>query len=55
MGAGVVGTETGAPNEQYKPDVNTHTAQALDIFLRGLESIVVEAERRGVTIAIEPV
>ena len=55
MGAGVVGTETGAPNEQYKLDANTHTDQALDIFLRGLEPVVAEAERRGVTMAIEPV
>ncbi len=55
MGAGVVGTETGAPNEEYKLDANTHTPQALDMFLRGLEPVVAEAERRGVTMAIEPV
>ena len=55
MGAGVVGTETGCPNAEYKLDLNTHTEEALNIFLRGLEPVVEEAERRGVTLAIEPV
>lgn len=55
LGCGVVGTETGAPNEQYKLDANTHTPEALNTFMRGLEPIVEEAERRGVSLAIEPV
>ena len=55
MGAGVVGTETGAPNPEYKLDANTHTDAALDTFIRGLAPVVECAERYGVTVAIEPV
>lgn len=55
MGAGVVGTETGAPNAQYKLDANTHTDGALDAFIRGLAPVVECAEHWGVSVAIEPV
>ncbi len=55
MGAGVVGTETGAPNAEYKFDAETHGEAALDTFIRNLSPVVEEAERRGVTMAIEPV
>ena len=55
MNAGVVGTETGAPNAAYKMDANTHTREALDSFIRGLAPVVECAERYGVTVAIEPV
>lgn len=55
MGAGVVGTETGAPNPEYKTDANTHTRQALDAFIRGLAPVVERAECWGVSVAIEPV
>lgn len=55
MGAGVVGTETGAPNPEYKTDANTHTRQALDAFIRGLAPVVERAEHWGVSVAIEPV
>ena len=55
MGAGMVGTETGAPNAAYKMDANTHTREALDAFIRGLVPVVECAERYGVTMAIEPV
>ena len=55
LGAGVVGTETGAPNAQYKMDANTHSEEALDIFIRGLAPVVERAEKCGVTMAIEPV
>lgn len=55
MGAGVVGTETGAPNRSYRMDEQTHTAQALDTFIRGLAPVVERAEHWGVSIAIEPV
>ena len=55
MNAGVVGTETGAPNPEYKMDANTHTREALDTFIRGLAPVVECAERYGVTVAIEPV
>lgn len=34
MGAGVVGTETGTPDPEYKMDANTHTDEALDTFIR---------------------
>lgn len=55
LGAGVVGTETGAPNAEYKTDANTHTQAALDAFVRGLAPVVECAEHYGVTVAIEPV
>ena len=55
MGAGVVGTETGAPNAAYELDANTHTREALDTFIRGLAPVVECAEHYGVTVAIEPV
>ena len=55
LGAGVVGTETGAPNAEYKTDANTHTQAALDTFVRGLAPVVECAEHYGVTVAIEPV
>ena len=55
MGAGVVGTETGAPNAAYKMDDNTHTQEALNAFIRGLAPVVECAEHYGVTVAIEPV
>ncbi|MCM1148497.1 MAG: sugar phosphate isomerase/epimerase [Butyricicoccus sp.] len=55
MGAGVVGTETGAPNAEYKTDANTHSDEALDTFIRGLAPVVECAERWGVSLAIEPV
>ena len=55
MNAGVVGTETGAPNPEYKMDANTHTQEALDAFIRGLAPVVECAEHYGVTVAIEPV
>ena len=54
-GAGVVGTETGAPNAAYKYEPACHGQAALNAFLRGLEPVVAEAEKRGVTVAIEPV
>lgn len=55
LNAGVVGTETGAPNAEYKMDANTHTQEALDTFIRGLAPVAECAERYGVTLAIEPV
>lgn len=55
MGAGVVGTETGAPNPEYKMDANTHTREALESFIRGLAPVVERAEHWGVSVAIEPV
>jgi len=54
-GIGMVGTETGAPNAAYKRDANTHSVEALHTFMRNLEPVVEQAERCGVTMAIEPV
>lgn len=55
LGAGVVGTETGAPNVEYKYVPECHTEEALDIFARGLEPVVKYAESVGQIIAVEPV
>lgn len=55
MGAGVVGTETGAPNPEYKMDASTHAEEALSIFIRNLAPVVERAEHWGVSVAIEPV
>lgn len=54
-GACMVGTETGAPNAAYKYEPACHGQAALEAFLRGLAPVVEEAEKRGVTLAIEPV
>lgn len=54
-GCSVVGTETGAPNAQYKLDANTHSREALDVFIRNLAEVVERAEHWGVSMAIEPV
>ncbi len=53
--ASVVGTETGAPNTQYKMDENTHSKEALETFIEGLAPVVECAEKYGVSMAIEPV
>ena len=55
MRASVVGTETGAPNAEYKYDAYTHSSAALTTFIHGLEPVVECAENYGVSIAIEPV
>ena len=54
-GCSVVGTETGAPNAQYKLDGATHSKEALDTFIRNLAEVVERAEHWGVSMAIEPV
>ena len=54
-GACMVGTETGAPNEAYRYEPACHGAEALDTFIRNLAPVAEEAEKRGVTLAIEPV
>lgn len=56
MGAGMVGTETGAPNETYTYDKEAcHSKEALDIFVKNLRPVVDYAEKMGVIVAIEPV
>lgn len=56
LGCGVVGTETGNPNETYTYDVqNSHTEDSLALFIRNLLPVVEYAEKVGVILAIEPV
>lgn len=55
IGEGVVGTETGAPNTEYRTDARTHTKEALNIFIRNLSDVIDCAEAYGVSVAIEPV
>lgn len=55
LGCGVVGTETGAPNEGYTFTPECHTEEALELFINNLRPIVKYAEQMGVIFAIEPV
>lgn len=55
VGAGMVGTETGAVNEEYAFTPDNHTDEALEVFIEGLRPVVEYAEKMGVIIAIEPV
>lgn len=55
LGCGVVGTETGAPNETYSYTPECHTQEALQTFMENLRPIVSYAEKMGVVIGIEPV
>ncbi len=55
LGVGVVGTETGAPNEEYKYEEKNHSEEALEIFIKNLRPVVEYAEKMGVIMAIEPV
>lgn len=55
LGTGVVGTETGAVNEEYKMEDANFTEEALEIFIKNLRPIVEYAEKMGVIMAIEPV
>ena len=56
LGCGMVGTETGAPNEAYSYDKEAcHSKEALETFITGLKPVVKCAESMGVIIAIEPV
>ena len=52
---GVVGTETGACNVEYKFEPFSHTEEALKIFIDNLAPVVETAEKFGVLMAIEPV
>lgn len=54
-GCGVVGTETGAPNETYTFVPECHSEEALALFIRNLRPVVSYAEKMGVLLAIEPV
>lgn len=55
LGCGVVGTETGAPNAEYRFEEACHSDEAFDIFVKNFTPIVRYAEKMGVIIAIEPV
>lgn len=55
LGCGVVGTETGAPNEEYRYEPACHSKEALELFVRNLSPVVKYAEKMGVILAIEPV
>ena len=55
INAGMVGTETGAVNHEYKPCPENHTDKALGIFIDNLKRVVEMAEKTGVCFGIEPV
>lgn len=55
LGSGVVGTETGAPNMEYKFEEACHTEEALQTFITNLRPVVKCAENFGVILALEPV
>ena len=56
MGAGVVGTETGNPNAEYRYDPEkSHTEDALSLFIDRVAPVVEIAEKTGAVLAIEPV
>ncbi len=54
--AGVVGTETGNPNAEYRFDpLASHTEETLGLFLDRLAPVVEVAGKLGAVLAIEPV
>lgn len=55
LGCGMVGTETGAPNAEYKYCPECRSDAALSAFIRNLKPVVRCAEQFGVILAIEPV
>ena len=55
LGCGVVGTETGCPNETYTHVPECHNEESLQLFIENLRPVVEYAEKMGVVIAIEPV
>lgn len=55
MHIGVIGTETGAVNRDYKFENYNHSEESLDLFIDRLRPVVRYAEKMGVIIAIEPV
>lgn len=55
LGCGMVGTETGAPNPEYKFCPECRSDDALSTFIKNLKPVIRCAESYGVTVAIEPV
>ena len=53
LGCGMVGTETGAPNAEYKFWPECRSDEALSTFIKNFKPVVRCAEQYGVTIAIE--
>ena len=55
LGCGMVGTETGAPNVEYKFCPECRKEETLSLFIKRLKPVVRCAEEFGVIFAIEPV
>lgn len=55
LGCGMVGTETGAPNAEYKFCPECRSDKALSTFIKNFKPVVRCAEEYGVIVAIEPV
>lgn len=55
LGCAMVGTETGAPNAEYRYCPECRSDKALSLFIRNLKPVVRCAEQFGVILAIEPV
>lgn len=55
LGAALVGTETGAPNTEYRSCPECRSEEALGTFIRNVRLAVGYAEQFGVAFAIEPV
>lgn len=55
LGCGMVGTETGAVNTEYRYEPANGSEEALQIFIENLKPVVEYAEKMGVIFAIEPV
>ena len=55
LGCGMVGTETGAPNREYKFCPECRDEKTLELFIERLRPVVKCAEDYGVVFAIEPV
>ena len=55
IGAGVVGTETGAPNTAYATVPECFTEESLRLFIDRVRPVVQYAEEIGAVLAIEPV
>lgn len=55
LGCSLIGTETGALNEEYVDGPENHTEEAYERCLKSLKEMVAEAEKFGVMVAIEGV
>ncbi|MFA9465617.1 MAG: sugar phosphate isomerase/epimerase family protein [Velocimicrobium sp.] len=53
LGCGMVGTETGAPNAEYKYSPECRTDKALLTFIKNIKPVVRCAEQYGVILALE--